>query len=325
MRRRAALVLNPAAGRATDDADGRAIVAALSEHFEVIVAHTCREKDADACAREVLASRPDLVVAAGGDGTVSMVGAALIGTGVPLGIIPRGTSNSIGGGLGVPSAMEEAVALLATGEPRLVDTARANGRVMLLHASVGFHAAAVAGTPRDAKNRWGVLAYLREGLVNLAELKQFHVEITTPREVVRCRAVNVTVANVAPAKTVLAQGPAAVVPDDGSLDVTIVAAETLADVVLAGVHLLRTAAQGEAATRDNVGYLAARKVRIEADPPQPLLVDGEVMPAGALEVECVPQSLYVIAPPPSPVEAPSDAVGTKVEGLPDLEVAPRAS
>lgn len=324
MRRRAALVLNPAAGRATDEDEGRAVIEALSEHFEVIVANTCREKDADACTREVLGSRPDLVVACGGDGTVSMVGAALVGTGIPLGILPRGTSNSIGGGLGVPSDLAEAVALLATGEPRLVDTARANGRVMLLHASVGFHAATVAGTPRDAKNRWGVLAYLREGLVHLADLKQFHVVITTPREVVKCRAVNVTVANVAPAKTVLAQGPAAVVPDDGALDITIVAAETLADVVLAGVHLLRTAAQGEAATRDNVGYLSARRVRIEADPLQPLLVDGEVVPEGALEVECVPQSLYVIAPKPAPVEVPTEPE-TKVEGLPELEVAPASS
>lgn len=330
MKRRAVLVLNPAAGIATGDEETNAIVAALSEHFEIEVSKTCRERDADACARDAVASRPDVVIACGGDGTVSMAASALVGTGVPLGIIARGTSNSIGGGLGIPSDPREAVEVIANGEPRVVDTARANGRTMLLHASVGFHAATVAGTPRDAKNRWGLLAYLKEGVVQLADLAQFHVEIATEKETIRCRAVNVTVANVAPTKTVLAQGPAAVVPDDGALDVTIVAASTLGEVVLAGLHLLTTAALGEAATRDNVGYLTASSVRIVADPPQALLVDGETLEATALEIVCVPSSLVVMTPrlvveagAQPPAEA-TPAPETKVEGLPDLDIEPNS-
>ena len=327
MKPRAALVFNPVAGIATGEADTSAIVAALSEHFTVEVLETCRERDADVCARAAVATKPDIVVACGGDGTVSMAASALVGTGIPLGIIPRGTSNSIGGGLGIPSDPAGAIEVLARGEPRVVDTARANGRTMLLHASVGFHAATVASTPRDAKNRWGLLAYLKEGLVQLADLAQFHVEIATEKATVRCRAVNVTVANVAPAKTVLAQGPAAVIPDDGALDVTIVAASTLGDVVLAGLHLLKSAALGEAATRDNVGYLSAKSVRITVDPKQPLLVDGEVVEGDALEIVCVPASLTVMAPRVAATEevaAPTSASAEpdiKVEGLPALDVA----
>jgi YegS/Rv2252/BmrU family lipid kinase len=323
VKRRAAFVLNPAAGVATGEEEAAAFVAALSEHFVVDVFSTCRERDADVCARAALATKPDVVVACGGDGTVSMTASALIGSGVPLGILARGTSNSIGGGLGIPSDPAAAIDVIANGEPRVVDTARANGRTMLLHASVGFQAATVASTPRDAKNRWGLLAYLKEGVVQLADLAQFHVEIATEKATVRCRAVNVTVANVAPAKTVLAQGPAAVIPDDGALDITIVAASTLGDVVLAGLHLLTTAALGEAATRDNVGYLSARRVRLTVDPPQALLVDGEVVEGDTLEIECVPASLTVMTPksvvtdePPAPTSAPE----TKLEGLPALDV-----
>jgi diacylglycerol kinase family enzyme len=95
---------------------------------------------------------------------------------------------------------------------------------------------------------------------------------------------------------VLAQGQAEVVPDDGALDVTIVAASTLGDAVLAGLHLLECAALGEAATRDNVGYLSASRVRITADPPQTLLVDGEIIEGDALEIVCVPASLTVLSP-----------------------------
>lgn len=327
VKRRAVLVLNPAAGVATGDEEADAIIAALGEHFAVDVIKTSRERDADACAREALGSspKPDVIIACGGDGTVSMTAAALVGSDVPLGIIARGTSNSIGAGLGIPADPAGAIDVIANGEARVVDTARANGRTMLLHASVGFHASTVASTPRDAKNRWGVLAYLKEGLVQLAELAQFSVEIATEKETVRCRAVNVTVANVAPAKTVLAQGPAAIIPDDGALDVTIVAASTLGDVVLAGLHLLRTTALGEAATRDNVGYLSAASVRITTDPPQTPLVDGEVLPSEPLEIVCVPASLTVMTPRAAandPVVEPSP--DEKLEGLPALSVDERA-
>ena len=51
-----------------------------------------------------------------------------------------------------------------------------------------------------------------------------------------------------------------------------------------------------AATRDNVGYLSASRARITFDPPQTLLVDGEVAPGDALEIVCVPASLTVMSP-----------------------------
>ena len=170
-----------------------------------------------------------------------------------------------------------------------------------------------------------MIAYLKEGLVQLADLAQFSVEIATEKATVRCRAVNVTVANVAPAKTVLAQGPAAILPDDGALDVTIVAASTLGDVVLAGLDLLRSTALGEAATRENVGYLSASNVRITTDPTQTPLVDGEVLPSDALEIVCVPASLTVMTPRAAkPDEVAEETPDAKLAGLPDLAVAPPA-
>ena len=323
--RRAALIFNPVAGRGEDDLD--ALRAQLEARFDLMVLATCPDQDADACARVALDDAPDLLIAAGGDGTVSMVAGALVGTPRPLGIIARGTSNSIATGLGIPTDLEGALETLATGEVCAVDTARANGQPMILHASVGFHAATVAGTPRDAKHRWGILAYIKEGLVNLGDLEPFQVEIETEDAFVRCRAVNVTIANVAPPKTVLAQGPATVSPADGALDVTIVAARGLAEVVATGLHLLRTASRAEPATRDNVGYLSARRVRIATDPEQPLLVDGEPAGRGSLVAECLPRSLHVMLPSARDISGhpPSDTNVAKLEGLPDLEVEPKSA
>lgn len=313
---RAALIFNPACGGASEGIE--AIRAAFESHFELLVLETSTERDADACAQLALASKPDLVIAAGGDGTVSMVAGVLVGTGVPLGIVARGTSNSIAAGLGIPRDLETAIDTLARGRPHKVDTARANGRTMMLHASVGLHAAAVANAARESKNRWGVLAYLREGLDELSRLEPFHVEIETESETVRCTATNVMVANVAPLKTLLAQGPAVIASSDGVLDVTIVAAAGLGEVVATGLHLLTTGLRGEPATRDNVGYLSAKRVRIVTDPAQPLLIDGEGAGDGPLDVVCLPRSLLVVGAATARVD-PGQTT-EKLEGLPDLEV-----
>lgn len=317
--KRAILVFNPACGGAAESSD--AIRAALQAHFELDVLETSRERDADACAKLALASHPDLVIAAGGDGTVSLVAGALVGTQVPLGIIARGTSNSIAAGLGIPTDLAGAVGTIVTGAHHRIDTARANGRSMMLHAAIGLHAAAVGHAPREAKTRWGVLAYLMEGLAELGQLDPFLLEIETERETVRCRATNVMVANVAPLKTLFAQGPAAIASDDGELDVTIVAAASIAEVVITGLHLFRTSSRGEAVTRDNVGYLSAKRVRIVTDPPQPLLVDGEPAGEGPLDVQCLPSSLIVVGAETNHSD-PAQAA-EKLEGLPDLEVEPK--
>jgi len=321
VKRKAALILNPAAGRG---ADADTLREGLSARFELTVHELAPGRDAGACTREALETGAEVVIAAGGDGTVSTVAGALVGSSAVLGVVPRGTSNSIAASLGIPDDERGAVETISDGEVRTIDSARANGRTMLLHAGAGFHAAMIGDTERDAKQRWGVLAYVKEGLAKLASLEQFQVRIETEDHVVSCRAVNVMVANAAPAKTLLAQGPAEVVPDDGRLDITIVAASSLAEAVATGLHLLSTAAFQEPATRDNVGYLSGRRVVIETDPPQPLLIDGEPAGEGRLVVECLSKSVRVLVPAGAVAEAapPAAAPDAKLEGLPDLEIDP---
>ena len=323
-RPKAALIFNPTAGSGADDLEP--LREALAARFDLAVHETAAECDADVCAREALEAGPDVLVVAGGDGTVSMVAGALVGSKTVLGIVPRGTSNSIAASLGIPADDRGALETIVGGEVRAIDSARANGRAMLLHASVGFHAATIGDTGREAKNRWGVLAYLKEGLDKLTNLEQFQVRIETEDQILQCRAINVMIANAAPTKTVLAQGPAEVVPDDGVLDITIVAATGLGEAVATGLHLLRTAARQEAATRDNVGFLSARRVVVDTDPAQALLIDGEPAGEGRLVVECLPKSIHVLVPAGTATVASSfSEPETKLEGLPDLEVEPKAT
>jgi YegS/Rv2252/BmrU family lipid kinase len=293
VRRRVAVVRNANAGNAGER--GGAVVALLEQHVVVWSYETGPDRDPAACARDAVAAGVEIVVAAGGDGTVSAVASALVGTPVALGVVPLGTSNSFAAALGIPDDPEAACALIASDQRRLLDTARAGDRVVILHAMIGVHADAIAETSTDAKQRWGVLAYVAQTIRQLADLTSFRVELDTGRRSVSCDVVAVAVANVAPTKTILAQGPAAIEADDGLLDITIVAADGVGDLVAAAAELFRSARAGEAADDPRIGYLRAASVRIDCDPPQRLLVDGEDAGTTPISLRAVPRSLWVVA------------------------------
>ncbi|MGK4003491.1 YegS/Rv2252/BmrU family lipid kinase [Sorangium sp. So ce1036] len=322
--RRAALVLNPAAGHAGDGVES--LPARLGGEFALRIYETAPGRSAAACAEAACREGASLVIAAGGDGTVSSVASALVGTDVCLGVLPLGTANSIAHTLGIPDTLEGALEVLARGEPLAIDVARANGRTMVLLSAVGLHADTVGETPQELKQRWGVLAYVGTGLKKLMSLSPFGVEIETDDQRIHCRATAVTIANMAPVRTVLAQGPSVVSPEDGRLDLTIVSATTLVEAVAAGLHLLKTAMEGEPVERDNIGFLAARRFRLTTDPPQHVLIDGEEAGTTPLVVECLPRALRVLAPRREEGRAPPPAPEgeVKLEGLPDLEVEPKA-
>lgn len=80
-----------------------------------------------------------IVVAAGGDGTLNAVAQAVLPTGLPMGILPKGTFNYFGRELGIPTETEEAARLLLAASPQPVQVGLVNGRVFLVNASLGLH------------------------------------------------------------------------------------------------------------------------------------------------------------------------------------------
>ena len=317
---RAALVYNPVAGGPLSPTL-EALTRRLVDRLELTVLETCPERDADVCAREAVESGAELVIAAGGDGTVSAVAGQLVGTEVALGIIPCGTANAAAEALGIPRDLDQACDLLAgAGTPRWLDTATANGHTMVLFCSVGIHADTMDDASRELKRRWGIFGYLAAGLRNLLELEPFEVELETESRRIRCQATSVMVANLAPPRSVLAVGPSTIDPTDGLLDVTVVAATDLADAVASGLHLLRTASQHQPADREHIGYFSCQRVRVSTAEPHRVAVDGEVIGTTPVEVIARPRSLRLVIPPAAIEErlAPE----TRLDGLPDLEVEP---
>src|SRR5690606_18763132 len=119
---------------------------------------------ADALARVAAAPDVDVVLAGGGDGTVSAAAGALMETGKALAVLPAGTMNLFARGLGIPLDLEDAVAALATGTVRAVDIATVNGRPFIHQFSVGLHSEliqrreAMSYSSRPGKIRASVMA-----------------------------------------------------------------------------------------------------------------------------------------------------------------------
>ena len=314
-RRKACLIFNPVSGSAEPEQELERIKELLSPQFELDVQFTTEEVSAYELAEQAIKNEFEIVIAAGGDGTLSEAARALGETTTPLGIIPRGTANAFASALGLPDTLDEACETILSGKTRRIDIGRCNGRLMTLLAGIGFEAETIEHASRDAKQRWGALAYLVSGIQQLRELELFEAEIETDEKIIRVSAGALTVANAAPPTSVLAQGPAGILYDDGLLDITIISSNSWGAAIAASYHLLQTGLRGDAAKRDDIGYLRAKRVKITTNPPQKIVLDGEMIGNTPLEVECVPGGLSVIVP-----MLPAERISEKLEGLPDLEV-----
>lgn len=319
-RTRTCLIFNPAAGQTNPEQDLATIRAVLEPSIDLDIRFTSKEVDADTIATLAIAEGASSIIASGGDGTLSAAAGALVGTNIPLGVISRGTANAFASALGLPDTIEAACEMILGGAVRVVDAARCNGTpivlLIVLLAGIGFEAETIDRADRDAKNRFGVLAYVMAGIPQLQELESFEAEIEIEEKVITITASAVTVANAAPPTSVLAQGPAGVIFDDGLLDITVVAPASRAGAIAASYHLLRSALNETGTERDDIGYLRARRVIVRTNPPQQVVIDGEIIGTTPIDVECVPGGLTIFVPadaaPPAPIE--------KLEGLPGLKV-----
>lgn len=318
MKRSACLIFNPVAGQSDPDQDLSQIQALLDPEFDLDIRLTTPEVDASELAYDAVARGVHMVIASGGDGTLSAAAEALVGTNIPLAIISRGTANAFASALNIPDTIEGACQTILGGVTKVVDAAQCNGKPMVLLVGIGFEAEMVEKADREAKNRLGLLAYVLAGVQQLRDFENFEVELETEDRVITVSAAAVTIANAAPPTSILAQGPAGIIYDDGLLDVTVVAPVNRTGAIASAYHLLQTAIRGDAAERDDIGYLRARRIKVTTQPPQKVVLDGEILGTTPVEVECIPGGLTICVPQIEEEQPPE-----KLEGLPELAVETR--
>jgi diacylglycerol kinase (ATP) len=139
--RRGVLIYNPTAGQRDRAAKMQALISRMrAEGLDLVNAPTTAPGHATEIVKSLLPSGLEVVVVCGGDGTVSEAACGLVGSSVPLAVLPGGTSNVLARELSIPLQLEPAARLLLGGEPRKVRVLYANERPFLLWAGVGLDA-----------------------------------------------------------------------------------------------------------------------------------------------------------------------------------------
>ena len=180
-----------------------------------------------------VAAGVQLVVICGGDGTVMACLGALAGTDLPVALLPIGTGNLLARNLGVPIQLEDALAVAVDGFDRHIYLGRIADQPFAVMAGIGLDAAMMADTSEDLKGIIGWPAYVAGGLRNLRDpvmRVQLSIDGGPP---LRRSARTVLIGNVGRLQGGLKLLPDAA-PDDGLLDVVIVAPRTLPEDVADG-------------------------------------------------------------------------------------------
>lgn len=128
---RAKLIFNAGSGRPEESPEQLAsIIAAMQDEQILPEVYTVRpDSHLEAVVRYAIKTGIQLIVVAGGDGTIDSVAGAMVGTGATLGIIPTGTRNNLAFNLGITGDIRSSVALLRRGRRLKIDVGRVHGRL----------------------------------------------------------------------------------------------------------------------------------------------------------------------------------------------------
>lgn len=285
------IIINPSSGRKV------AILAELNQIFKSTdirwsVEITQEEGDGVRIARQLVEKGARIIAVYGGDGTISEVATGLAGTQAALALLPGGTGNVLAYEFGIPQNFVAAAQLLVSEHAiRSVDIGVIGNRKFLLRAGVGFEAMTVERTPRELKDRFGLLAYGIGGLGALIESQPVRYTLELDGETQIAKGVVCTVANSGHLGVPGLRLSPKVDTQDGLLDVFVLRRVDLKLLIqIISENLSDTLGLGE------IQHWQVKQVKILSDPPQTVQVDGDYLGTTPVEMCCLPQSLRIVVP-----------------------------
>jgi diacylglycerol kinase (ATP) len=292
--RKTCIILNPSAGKARDLDD---IVARLARVPDAEIRLTTKPGSAARFAKTALKNGRELIVAAGGDGTLNEVVNGIgenSGT-VRVGLIPLGTGNDFGRSIGVPTDVDTAIDLIRAGETRPVDLVRVTSDEVRYFVNVsagGFSGLVNEKLTAEMKKTWGPLAYLRSAAAALPELRAYRTTLAFANdESLMLELYNVVVANGRYVAGGMLIAPEAAI-DDGLLDVILIPKRPPPELALVVAQI----ALGTHLSSDAIVYRRTAKLTVNSKPGMWFNVDGELVGNEPARFEIVPRALNFIAP-----------------------------
>ncbi len=289
------VILNPNAGSASEEQELRS---ALHRLGDIQLRITGRPGHAKLLAQAALEDGYELVVAAGGDGTLNEVinGLASNFSQTRFGAIPLGTGNDFVRSINVPNDIHAAVDTLVVGHTKALDVVRVTSdgvRYFINVASGGFSGMVDEKLTGEMKRSWGPLAYLRSAIEALPDLTDYHTMIALDEEEQQ----EVEIYNLVVANARYVAGGIPIAPeaqlDDGLVDVIYVPAVSMPQLtalvpqILLGRHL----------DSELVTFRRAYKVKVTSRPGMWFNADGELVGNEPATFEVLPQALQIVVGP----------------------------
>jgi diacylglycerol kinase (ATP) len=288
------IILNPTAG-AVSDLD--AVMGQLARLPGAEIRVTNKAGSGARFARTALKNGCDVIVAAGGDGTLNEV---VNGIGEDLGearvgLIPLGTGNDFGRTIGVPVDLETAIDVILAGDTRPVDLVRVTSDEVRYFVNVsagGFSGLVDEKLTPEIKKTWGPLAYLRGAAAALSELRAYRTTLAFDNtESLVLDLYNVVVANgqFVAGGTLIAPGA---LIDDGLLDVVLIPKRPAPELALLAAQI----GLGNHMSSDSIVFRRAANLTVNSKPGMWFNVDGELVGNEPARFEILPRALRFIAP-----------------------------
>jgi lipid kinase YegS len=237
----------------------------------------------------------DLLIAAGGDGTLNEVLHGLMDLSKDmrpiLGIVPLGTANDFATGCGIPHDPAKALTLCMKGKSVAVDVGKANDHWFINAASSGFGAEITATTSPELKRLLGPAAYTVMGAILAINIHQYHGTLTLPgREITGSGPVAI-VGNGRQTGGGIQVAPRACI-DDGLLDVLVVRQISPTALLAAARELQQLPPDGE-----YISYWQTPWLEVYSEEAIPVNLDGEPLHFSTVRYEAAPKAIQLVVPP----------------------------
>lgn len=309
---RAVLIYNPRSG--THDIQSHLPLAlqVFREYgWHVEVQGTQRAGDVQRLATDAVRNNYNVVLTAGGDGSLNEAANALAHSEVALATLPSGTANVWARQIGVPTPaplytaqLADAARSICTGLVRPIDLGRTNERYFLLWSGAGLDAYVTSKIePRPPwVKRWGVAGYGLRALWHAVQYRGTPMTIEIDDQPpLRARALIVLISNIQLYAGIVRPSPEARI-DDGLLDICVFKGTSFAYTARHFISI----ALGQAAQNPQLINLRGRHICVSAKQPTAVHVDAEPIGVTPIDVQVAPRALRVIVPPAAPAALFSD-------------------
>lgn len=293
------LVINPSAGHELGRKVAAPLKAVLLQNFdEVDTKYTEKAGDATRFVAEAVAANASAYFVVGGDGTVNEAinGLAEYSEPLPFGFLPLGTVNDLARALKIPLDPEKAITAYKHFTHKKIDIGKINDAYFMNVAAIGSVPEAVTHTSVKDKSRFGIFAYVRDGLQALikSENQQYTVVVDGEKSIIETNLIIVALTNsVAGLENMF--GDAKV--DDGKLHFMALKPEI---VLQKSGQLMRKMFQGDISKAEIIDYKSAVTIEIsQANHISKKIetnVDGDPGPELPVKIEVLPQRITVMLP-----------------------------